>query len=237
MVSGSIVITSPHHVTSNTATFSLNCAPPDITVSALSATFDFGESSGASQTVTCGDTPLPFDVTGTISSDQTTTAPYQFTHSDGSSGSSGHVSVGPGSGTSVTDEVSPPKISSPKSPWSLTDTLVVTTTTGATKQSLITLSVSCTYAPLRITTGPLPTGTVNSPYSATIQATGGDGVYAWSATGLPEGLSIDPKSGVISGIPAVQGTFMVEVTVSDADQPALQPAMATFSLTIFSNIG
>ena len=78
----------------------------------------------------------------------------------------------------------------------------------------------------------MPQGTVDFPYSVTIQATGGDGDYAWSAGNLPEGLSINPTSGVISGNPAIEGTFTVEVSVADADQPALQPATATFSITI-----
>jgi hypothetical protein len=114
----------------------------------------------------------------------------------------------------------------------VTDTLVVTEPSGTTEHSPITLSASC-YQPLQITTkSPLPQGTVSFPYSVTIQATGGDGKYAWSASNLPEGLSINSTSGLISGTPAIEGTFMAVVTVSDSDQSALQPAMATFSLTI-----
>jgi Putative Ig domain len=35
---------------------------------------------------------------------------------------------------------------------------------------------------------------------------------AWSATGLPVGLSIDPDTGVITGIPAGSGTGTFVVT-------------------------
>ena len=43
---------------------------------------------------------------------------------------------------------------------------------------------------------------------------------AWSATGLPTGLGIDPKSGVVSGIPsagdAAAGPYVVTVTATDS---------------------
>jgi hypothetical protein len=53
-------------------------------------------------------------------------------------------------------------------------------------------------------------------------------VLAFSATGLPAGLSIS-ADGLISGTPTVVGTSTVTVTVTD---PALESASASFSLTI-----
>ena len=39
--------------------------------------------------------------------------------------------------------------------------------------------------------------------------------FTWSASGLPPGLSIDPSSGLISGVPASFGTFAVQVKIED----------------------
>jgi hypothetical protein len=224
--SGSIVITSPRDATSNTATSALSCTQPDITVSALTAT------PADTQTVTCGDTPQPVTVTGAISSDQATRAPYEFTHSDGSPGASGTAAIGSGSSAGVTDVVDPPAITSPTTPWSLTDTLVITTPSGTQEQSHITLSASCRYPAPQITTSSLPSGQYQVPYTASLAASGGNGAYQWSASGLPTGLSLDPGTGTISGSPAEAGTFQVTITVTSAGQS--QPM--TFTLLIYSPI-
>lgn len=47
-------------------------------------------------------------------------------------------------------------------------------------------------------------------------ASGGTEPYYYEASGLPEGLTIDPATGVISGIPTETGTFSATVTVIDA---------------------
>ena len=68
-------------------------------------------------------------------------------------------------------------------------------------------------------TGPatLPNGLVNAAYPATqFTATGGVGVYVWTATGLPAGLTMNPSTGIISGTPAAAGTATVRVGVTDA---------------------
>lgn len=54
---------------------------------------------------------------------------------------------------------------------------------------------------LMINTTALPDGTKTYSYNATVEASGGVEPYTWLANGLPLGLSIDPSSGVISGIP------------------------------------
>jgi type II secretory pathway pseudopilin PulG len=62
----------------------------------------------------------------------------------------------------------------------------------------------------------LASGTKNVPYaSVTFGATGGAGMNTWSATGLPNGLSLDATSGVLAGTPTQSGTFTVHVTVED----------------------
>ena len=70
---------------------------------------------------------------------------------------------------------------------------------------------------LTITTPPnLPVATVNSNYSVTLSASGGQPPYTWSVIGtLPAGLTLAPSSGVISGTPVSTGTFPFTINVSD----------------------
>src|ERR1700735_3944084 len=69
--------------------------------------------------------------------------------------------------------------------------------------------------PLSVTTSSLPYGTVGGGYSAQLSASGGSGTYTWSATGLPAGLSVNDRTGVIGGTPTQGGTFSVTATVHD----------------------
>jgi len=59
-------------------------------------------------------------------------------------------------------------------------------------------------APLDIATDPtLPRGTSNAPYSTPINVTGGTPPYQFGVgTGMPNGVTINPTSGLISGTPA-----------------------------------
>ena len=95
------------------------------------------------------------------------------------------------------------------------------------------LTIVIAASPLKITTTSLPNGTANSAYSATVAATGGQTPYAWAATGLPAGLSMNSGTGAITGSPTATGTFSVSVTVGDVSQPR-QTATATYPLVIGS---
>jgi putative Ig domain-containing protein len=86
---------------------------------------------------------------------------------------------------------------------------------------------------LVIATSTLPAATVGTAYSATVTASGGTTPYSFTAIGLPSGLAINSKSGVITGTPAQStvGTASVVVTVTDVSLPQ-QSAKATLSLTV-----
>jgi hypothetical protein len=94
-------------------------------------------------------------------------------------------------------------------------------------------------APLNINTISLPDGEVNAPYSQTLQASGGSGSYTWStASGsLPDGLSLNPSTGVISGTPTTIGSSNFTVQVNDGLTTDSQPLSIDITLPIQRLVG
>lgn len=69
-------------------------------------------------------------------------------------------------------------------------------------------------------------------YQQALTATGGRTPYAsWFQTGLPAEITLDSKTGILSGTPATPGTFNVTVSVLDA---AGRMGVGTVSLTVRS---
>jgi len=63
----------------------------------------------------------------------------------------------------------------------------------------------------------LQDGTVNIPYSQTLNSTGASPI-SWSITNgsLPPGLNLNPNTGVISGIPSKMGNYVFTVRASNS---------------------
>jgi len=77
--------------------------------------------------------------------------------------------------------------------------------------------------PLAITTGTLPNGQMGTAYNTVITATGGTQPYNWSASGnVPPGITLNPSTGDLAGMPGATGTFSFTVTVTDASGQAAQ---------------
>ena len=90
-------------------------------------------------------------------------------------------------------------------------------------------------APLQVTPSVLPGGAVATPYSTSVQATGGVQPYIWSVVSgqLPAGLSLNSGSGEITGTPILVSGTPVSFTLGVKDSQAV-PATASraFSISI-----
>jgi hypothetical protein len=115
----------------------------------------------------------------------------------------------------------------------------ITATDSGVPPQTATVAFTLTITPkLAITsTSPLPSGTVGTAYSTTVQTNnGGIAPRTWSwiaqaGSSLPPGLGIAPGTGVISGTPTSAGTFNVTVNVADSSSPP-QTASANFTISI-----
>ncbi|MEQ1878205.1 MAG: Ig domain-containing protein, partial [Bdellovibrionia bacterium] len=68
----------------------------------------------------------------------------------------------------------------------------------------ITKEYSIRISPaLSISTSSLPVAQTSVAYVTTVVATGGSGIYTWTASGLPAGFTLSPSTGIISGSSAV----------------------------------
>ncbi len=88
--------------------------------------------------------------------------------------------------------------------------------------------IPLTTSPLTITTSQLPIGTVNIPYSAQLQATGGMPPYSWNKVLVVGGLLIN-TNGLISGTPTQSIGTTIPVRVTDANN---QTTTKYVSLTV-----
>lgn len=77
-------------------------------------------------------------------------------------------------------------------------------------------------AVVSIVTSSLPQATVGQPYSAQLQASDGSNPVSgtWSVTGLPEGITLDPATGTLSGTAAISGDYTLGITFTDGSATA-----------------
>lgn len=111
---------------------------------------------------------------------------------------------------------------------------VLTDATSFTVEKSLLLTINA--VPLTITTDALPQGTANQSYSAQLVGTGGTGARAWGLSigspPLPNGLSLNSSSGLISGTPTSTSAQPLTFTVSDQTTPTPQTATKTLQLVI-----
>ncbi len=118
-----------------------------------------------------------------------------------------------------------------------TTTATVTATSVTNTRVSVQLAITIHPSP-QVATTSLPDGSLNTAYSATLQASEGTGAYAWNVTSgsLPAWASLDAKTGVISGTPDVSGTANFSVAVTDdagiaSDDQALSLTVPGFSVS------
>jgi hypothetical protein len=101
----------------------------------------------------------------------------------------------------------------------------VSSTEGGTGNvATATLSVvSITMSP---SPGPLPGGTVGTPYGQQFTAANGNAPYAYTVTAgaLPAGLTLGNSSGLLSGTPTAGGSFRFTVQAKDGNSATMSQA-------------
>lgn len=93
-------------------------------------------------------------------------------------------------------------------------------------------TVTASFGSLAISSGATrPTGVMGAAYADTLRVTGGTGTNNWTVTGgaLPQGVTLNAASGVVSGFPRATGNFTYTVTVTSGAQS--QGKTFTFSVT------
>jgi len=71
---------------------------------------------------------------------------------------------------------------------------------------------------LTITCGNPPPGTVGTPYDHTFPSAGGTPPLSFAVTSgaLPDGLTLNPATGEVTGTPTSVGTFAFTITVTSS---------------------
>jgi eukaryotic-like serine/threonine-protein kinase len=202
-----IVVSGPVAATSNTATFTLACANPTLSV-VLSS------SPPSPASFTCGSPRPGFTVTGAITASRATPVTYHWVRSDGSSTAPATVSIGTGQTRDVTDFWTPPA-----DDYSGSDTLDVTS--PVSQSTSIPLRLSCTgthVLDVVINQGSASVSgdTGSIPYSVTVTTAGTGPVrFDWAT-------SLDPASGSAgesSGMQTLSGhtSYTIPLTGSFPD--------------------
>jgi len=197
-----VVSNSTGSITSNAATLTVSAAavPPSITTQP------------ASQTVTAGLT-----ATFTVGATGTTPLTYQWKKN-------GTAMAGATSSSYTT-------LATTSSDNGAQFTVAVSDSAGSVTSNAATLTVNPSSQPLQITTSSLPGGQMQTSYTTSLQATGGTAPYTWSVISgqLPNGVSLSPANGTMTGTPTLAGTFTFSIQVKDNSGVA---ASAAFSIDI-----
>ena len=188
--------------------------------SSPSASPSQSSSSPAAVTLTLAPATLPAAQAGSPDNQQVTasggTGPYQYAVTSGSLPTGLSLDAGSGtiSGTPTTAGT-----------YQVTITATDSTPSPDTGSNAYTLQIAPPAVTLFLSPASLPAATAPGEcpaftYEETITSSGGTGPYRYSVTAgsLPPGLSLDARSGTISGTPTTQGSSTFTVTATDSSQ-------------------
>jgi hypothetical protein len=129
------------------------------------------------------------------------------------------LSLGVSAGGHTTAEIS----GTPTAYGSYTFTLTATDSSTPPQTASQQFTIVINNVPLVISTTSLPNGTVNTSYSAALQASGGTPSYTWTVVSgtLPAGLSLSNSGGTwsLAGTPTAAGTSNFTLQVADSSTP------------------
>ena len=93
-------------------------------------------------------------------------------------------------------------------------TVNVADATGASVQQALSITV---FSSLIVAACPADVGEVGFAYNSALLAQGGSAPYSWSvsAPAIPQGLTLDPKAGVLAGKPTQAGQTQFTISVTD----------------------
>lgn len=108
-----------------------------------------------------------------------------------------------------------------------TSSFTVQAADSGTPKQTVTKALSITVAQQLVITNSsaLPTGSVTSVYSVTLQSSGGTPAVSWTVTAgaLPAGLTLNTNTGAITGTPTTAGTSNFTIQATDSGTPQQTP--------------
>lgn len=111
-----------------------------------------------------------------------------------------------------------------------------TTSLSCVQSGVVSNTMTVTVVLVTITTSSIPSGTVGSPYSQALQATGGTGPYTWAITAGQAGLTgigmSFSSAGILSGTPSNNTGSPYSFTVVATDSLSVSSAPKTFSFVV-----
>jgi protocatechuate 3,4-dioxygenase beta subunit len=178
-------------------------ASQDVTISGGTATADFIA------------TPLPPEITSPLMATGTVGLPFVYQFETRFSASLAVPNPPPGLTFDLTFPPLHAIVGTPSAAGSFQVELDATNSTETTTRTLtIDIQPQPALGPFLVS-GTGATGRAGQPFNLHVITTRGTPAARVSASGLPAGLSIDPVSGLISGIPAAEGSSAVTLEVID----------------------